>query len=175
MTDVKRYTQSGGVSLLYFDDDYAAAEQVAQWHLESPDVAALTARARELAAAQHLVFPESDTLLERCVVALLGGHLIPKGAPVLAVMAAANRDPARFENPDEIDFDRADNRHLAFGWAAHFCFGAPLARIEGRIAFKALLERLPGLALATPDGTAGTLVWRENLGLRGLKSLPVRF
>ena len=106
---------------------------------------------------------------------VLGGHLIPKGAPVLAVMAAANRDPARFENPDEIDFDRADNRHLAFGWAAHFCFGAPLARIEGRIAFKALLERLPGLALATPDGTAGTLVWRENLGLRGLKSLPVRF
>lgn len=81
MTDLKRYTQSGGVSLLYFDDDYAAAEQVAQWHLESPDVAALTARARELAAAQHLVFPESDTLLERCVVALLGGHLILQGPP----------------------------------------------------------------------------------------------
>jgi 5-methylcytosine-specific restriction protein B len=81
MTDLKRYTQSGGVSLLYFDDDYAAAAQVAQLPLESPDVQAITDRARELAAAQHLVFPDSDTLLERCVVALLGGHLILQGPP----------------------------------------------------------------------------------------------
>ena len=101
---------------------------------------------------------------------VLGGHVIPKGAPVLAVMAAANRDPARFENPDELDFDRPENRHLAFGWAAHFCFGAPLARIEARHAFKTLLGRLPGL-----EQTADALHWRENLGLRGLKSLPVRF
>ena len=101
---------------------------------------------------------------------VMGGKVIKKGAAVMAVMAAGNRDPERFVDPDTLDFARADNRHLAFGWAAHFCFGAPLARMEGRIAFNTLLGRLPGLALG-----AGRLEWRENLGLRGLKSLPVTF
>ncbi|GAA0336730.1 cytochrome P450 [Sphingomonas oligophenolica] len=101
---------------------------------------------------------------------VMGGKVIPKGAAVMAVMAAGNRDPRRFADPDRLDLERQDNRHLAFGWAAHFCFGAPLARMEGRIAFKALLGRLPDLALGE-----GKLEWRENLGLRGLKSLPVTF
>jgi cytochrome P450 len=101
---------------------------------------------------------------------VVGGTLIPKGAAVMAVMAAGNRDPERFTNPDELDFERTDNRHLAFGWAAHFCFGAPLARMEGRVAFRRLLDRLPGLSLET-----AAVEWRENLGLRGLKSLPVVF
>ncbi len=101
---------------------------------------------------------------------MMGGKLIRKGDAVMAVMAAGNRDPQRFADPDTLDFERADNRHLAFGWAAHFCFGAPLARMEGRIAFHALLGRLNDLALGE-----GKLVWRENLGLRGLKSLPVTF
>lgn len=101
---------------------------------------------------------------------LVGGTLIRKGAAVMAVMAAGNRDPARFADPDRLDFDRADNRHLAFGWAAHFCFGAPLARMEGRIAFRALLDRLPDVALGEDK-----LAWRENLGLRGLKSLRVTY
>jgi pimeloyl-[acyl-carrier protein] synthase len=101
---------------------------------------------------------------------IVGGTLIPKGAAVMAVMAAGNRDPDRFPNPDQLDFERADNRHLAFGWAAHFCFGAPLARMEGRIAFRCLLDRLHGLAL-----DAECVEWRENLGLRGLKALPVVF
>jgi pimeloyl-[acyl-carrier protein] synthase len=101
---------------------------------------------------------------------VLGGQLIRKGAAVMAVMAAANRDPRRFADPDTIDLARADNRHLAFGWAAHFCFGAPLARMEARIAFTRLLTRLPDLALASDR-----LVWRNNLGLRGLTSLPVVF
>jgi pimeloyl-[acyl-carrier protein] synthase len=100
----------------------------------------------------------------------VGGTLIPKGNAVMAVMAAGNRDPERFEHPDELDFTRSDNRHLAFGWAAHFCFGAPLARLEGRIALRALLDRLPNLALGTDR-----LAWRENMGLRGLKALPVTF
>jgi pimeloyl-[acyl-carrier protein] synthase len=100
----------------------------------------------------------------------LGGKLIRKRDAVMAVMAAGNRDPNRFSDPDKLDLTRTDNRHLAFGWAAHFCFGAPLARMEGQVGFSTLLRRLPNLALEP-----GKLVWRENLGLRGLKALPVSF
>ena len=100
----------------------------------------------------------------------LGGRLIKRGQVVIAVMGAANRDPDRFPDPDRLDIERADNRHLAFGWAGHFCFGAPLARIEGQVAFSALLRRLPGLRLATD-----AIAWRSNLGLRGLTALPVAF
>jgi pimeloyl-[acyl-carrier protein] synthase len=100
----------------------------------------------------------------------LGGKLIRKGQTVVAVLAAGNRDPERFSDPDVLNVKRGDKGHLAFGWAAHFCFGAPLARIEGQIAFGALLRRLNNLALASED-----FVWRENLGLRGLSALPVRF
>ncbi len=83
-------------------------------------------------------------------------------------MAAGNRDPQRFPDPDRLDFDRPDNRHLAFGWGAHFCFGAPLARLEGHIAFDTLLRRFPVIELLDQP-----LVWRDNLGLRGLKSLEL--
>ena len=101
----------------------------------------------------------------------LGGKQIRKRQAVIAVMGAANRDPERFHDPDRLDLSRADNRHLAFGWAAHFCFGAALARMEGQIAFQTLLRRLPNLQL----DPAARLVWRDNLGLRGLTSLPVYF
>lgn len=101
---------------------------------------------------------------------VLGGKEIRKRQAVIAVMAAGNRDPERFPDPDRLDLERKDNRHLAFGWAAHFCFGAPLARMEGQIAFSTLLRRLPRMSL-----TGAPLHWRENLGLRGLKELPVRF
>jgi cytochrome P450 len=100
----------------------------------------------------------------------LDGHLIKQRQAVIAVMGAANRDPERFPDPDRLDLTREDNRHVAFGWAGHFCFGAPLARIEGQIAFSTLLRRFPSLRLATPEVT-----WRPNLGLRGLTRLPVRF
>ena len=100
----------------------------------------------------------------------LGGRAIRRRQAVIAVMAAGNRDPERFADPDRLDLARPDNRHLAFGWAAHFCFGAPLARIEGQIAFATLLRRLPDLRLEP-----GPLVWRRNLGLRGLTALPVAF
>ncbi len=101
---------------------------------------------------------------------VLGGKQIKKRDAVMAVMAAANRDPERFPEPDRLDLTRQNNRHLAFGWAAHFCFGAPLARIEGQIAFSTLLRRLPNLGLEP-----GPLAWRQNLGLRGLIALPVSF
>ena len=100
----------------------------------------------------------------------LGGRVIRKGQAVMAVMAAANRDPERFPDPNHFDITRKDNRHLAFGYAAHFCFGAALARVEGQEAFAAIVGRLPGLELEP-----GNLVWRNNLGLRGLTALPVRF
>ncbi|MGH6958749.1 MAG: cytochrome P450 [Caulobacteraceae bacterium] len=101
--------------------------------------------------------PEDTTLRDK---------RIRKRDAVMAVMAAANRDPDRFPDPDRLDLTRPDNRHVAFGWAAHFCFGAPLARIEGQIAFSALLRRLGPLRLLPEP-----LVWRQNLGLRGLTAL----
>ena len=100
----------------------------------------------------------------------LGGKLIRKGQAVIAVMGAGNRDPERFPDPDRLDLARKDNRHLAFGWASHFCFGAPLARIEGQLTFEAIARRMVNLSLEP-----GPIVWRDNLGLRGLISLPVTF
>jgi hypothetical protein len=101
----------------------------------------------------------------------LGGKVIRKRQAVIAVMGAGNRDPERFPEPDRLDITRKNNQHLAFGWAAHFCFGAALARLEGQIAFDMILRRLPQLRL----NAQGPLVWRHNLGLRGLTSLPVAF
>src|SRR4051812_10267110 len=101
----------------------------------------------------------------------MGGKLIRKGQAVIAVMAAGNRDPERFEDPDRLDLGRTENRHLAFGWASHFCFGAALARIEGQLTFEALARRTTNLALAADR----PIVWRENLGLRGMTALHVTF
>jgi cytochrome P450 len=101
---------------------------------------------------------------------VLGGQQIEQGQSVIAVMGAANRDPARFADPDRFDLTRQDNRHLAFGWGPHFCFGAPLGRIEAQIAFETLLTRLPELELG-----GGPLQWRANLKLRGLEKLPIRW
>jgi cytochrome P450 len=100
----------------------------------------------------------------------MGGKKIQKRQAVIAVFAAANRDPARFPEPDKLDLRRTDNRHVAFAWGAHYCFGAPLARMEGIIAFETMLRRLPNIQLAPQE-----LVWRENLGLRGLKSIQITF
>ncbi len=100
----------------------------------------------------------------------MGGKTIRKRQAVIAVMGAANRDPERFPDPDRLDICRQDNRHLAFAWAAHFCFGAPLARLEGQIAFETMLQRMPNLSLEP-----GPVTWRANLGFRGLTSLPVTF
>ncbi len=100
----------------------------------------------------------------------MGGKTIRKGQAVMAIMAAGNRDPDRFAHPDTLMLDRADNKPLAFGWSSHFCFGAPLARMEAQIAVGTLLRRLPNLQLATSK-----LIWRDNSGLRGLTRLPVTF
>jgi cytochrome P450 len=100
----------------------------------------------------------------------LDGRHLQAGQTITLVMGAANRDPARFPDPDRFDIHRADNRHIAFGHGPHFCIGAPLARLEGQLALGTLLRRLPALRLATttPD-------WDPNILFRGLKSLPVTF
>jgi len=98
----------------------------------------------------------------------LGGVRIRRGQAVIAVMGSANRDRAQFTDPDRLDVARPDNHHLAFGWSAHFCFGAGLARLEGRLALEALLRRFPDPHLV-PDGQT----WRPNLGLRGMSTLMV--
>ncbi|WP_255767955.1 cytochrome P450 [Pseudarthrobacter sulfonivorans] len=99
----------------------------------------------------------------------LGDQLIPAGAPVVAWIGSANRDERQFQRPAEFDVDRAQNRHLAFGHGGHFCLGAPLARLEARIALEGLLSRLPGLAVV--EGSH--LERMESTIIYGLKDLPV--
>lgn len=91
---------------------------------------------------------------------------------MLAVLASANRDEKQFDHADDLNLSRENNRHVAFGLGAHFCLGAPLARIEGQIAINTLLRRLPRLQLAVP---VKALRWRATPVLRGLEALPVKF
>jgi pimeloyl-[acyl-carrier protein] synthase len=99
----------------------------------------------------------------------LRGKQISAGQPVIAVLGAANSDPARFPNPDGLDCTRSDNRHIAFGWGSHFCIGAMLARLEMRVALECLLD-LSNLRLQQKPP-----VWRTHLLFRGLTALLVTF
>jgi cytochrome P450 PksS len=101
----------------------------------------------------------------------VGGVTIPRGSRVVALLSSANRDEAVFEHPDQLDLARHPNRHLAFGLGIHYCLGAPLARLEGKIAIQALVQRFPDLALDVPPEK---LRWRHAISVRGLKALPVR-
>jgi alkylhydroperoxidase family enzyme len=102
----------------------------------------------------------------------IAGVTIPTGAQVIICMAAANRDEAKYADPESLDVNRAVTRHLAFGHGIHFCLGAPLARLEGRIALESLLRRFPHLTLAV---ASERLRWShgDGLVLRGLSELPV--
>ncbi|NBM17968.1 cytochrome P450 [Streptomyces sp. GC420] len=102
----------------------------------------------------------------------LGGQRIAAGDPVLVVLAAADRDPERFQEPDTLDLARRDNQHLGYGHGIHYCLGAPLARLEGQTALATLLRRLPDLRLAVDPAD---LRWRGGLIMRGLRTLPVEF
>lgn len=101
----------------------------------------------------------------------LHGQTIRRGDAVSIALAGAHRDPAAFPQPDAIDLTRADNRHLGFGLGVHYCLGAPLARVEGRVALETLL-RLPPLALAVAPAD---LRWHTNPILHGVRRLPVRW
>lgn len=97
----------------------------------------------------------------------VGGLPAPAGTTVLTMIGAANRDPAAHADAEAFDITRPPTRHLAFGQGIHFCLGSPLARLEGRIALRELLTRAPRMRLA------GEPVWKENVTLRGLSTLPV--
>ncbi|HXG35757.1 MAG TPA: cytochrome P450 [Dehalococcoidia bacterium] len=96
------------------------------------------------------------------------GKVIKEGQVVIAVLAAGNRDPEAFPDPDRFDITRRNNRHLSFGDGSHFCLGAALARTEAQIAVSALLE-----SLREPQLASEQLEWSNSFILRGLKSLPV--
>ena len=100
----------------------------------------------------------------------IGGGTVRKGQQVILLLAAANRDPERFADPDRLDITRDDTRHLAFSFGTHFCLGASLARLEGEIALGTLVRRFQGLKLQTEAPE-----YKENITLRGLASLPVAF
>ncbi len=101
----------------------------------------------------------------------VGGVMIPAGEPVLVVTSSANRDPGRFPDPDRLDVGRDASGHVAFGHGIHYCVGAPLARLEGEIAFGSLLSRFPRLSLAVEPSQ---LRWRPSSLIHGLETLPVR-
>jgi len=101
---------------------------------------------------------------------VLDGHELEEGSLVLVGIGAANHDPAVFTEPERLDVERDPNPHVAFGFGAHFCLGAQLARLEGEIALRALIERFPNMELEDEAPA-----YRSNPVLRGLVSLPVRF
>jgi cytochrome P450 len=114
--------------------------------------------------------PVQATVRVATAPAELGPHEVSAGALVVCGIGAANRDPAVFADPDHLDLGRAENHHLSFGFGAHFCLGAPLARLEAEVAFAGLLARFPRLRLGD-----GPIEFRPNPILRGLRALPVAF
>lgn len=100
----------------------------------------------------------------------LDGVRLRRGDRVMAMLAAANMDPAANPHPERLDLQRRPNRHIAFGTGIHFCLGHQLARIEGRCALKSLLTRWPDLALAVDESH---ITWRKRPGMRAIDRLPV--
>lgn len=102
----------------------------------------------------------------------IGGQLIHRGDIIITILASVNRDESQFTDPEELDIARQINRHIAFGQGIHICLGAPLARLEGDIAFTTLLTRFPDLRLHC---AREAVKWRGGFSLRGVESLPVAF
>jgi cytochrome P450 len=105
-------------------------------------------------------FPSEDIEID--------GQTIPAGTRVAVILAAGNRDPNRFPDPDRLDLTRGGHQHLAFGGGIHYCLGNALARIEAATAFRAILERFPSVELATDEPR-----YRDTILLRGLQALPL--
>jgi cytochrome P450 len=142
-------------------------EQLAMLRAEPDRIAAAVEELlRYDAPVPHSTFRYATAPIE------IGGAMIPAGAQVIISLAAANRDHQRYAAAEALDIERADVRHLAFGHGIHFCLGAALARMEGQLALRALLERFPELRLAVP---VAELHWNhgDGLVLRGLSELPI--
>ena len=142
--------------------------------LRNPGQAALVSARPELASAaveelNRFDGPAKISVRRAAVDIEMRGRTIPAGSKVLLAQAGANRDPRRFDRPDELDVERAENRNVAFGFGIHYCLGAPLARLEVRTLLPRMLARLPN---AEP---AGGLSYQPLLLTRGLVSLPIRY
>ena len=125
----------------------------------------------ESAVEEFLRYEPPVTRGARCAVVdfQLRGKQIRKGETLTHLIGAANRDPEQFPDPDRLDITRNPNKHLAFGQGIHFCIGAPLARLEAQIAFRAIVKRVPNLQLATDR-----VDYKPAMGIRSLEALPVR-
>ncbi|MFJ5726062.1 cytochrome P450 [Streptomyces sp. NPDC093149] len=152
---------SGTLALLRHPDQLAALR--ADWSLLENAVEEML---RYEGPVETTAFRYAKEALE------VGGTAIGAGESVAVVLAAASRDPRRFDRADGFDIRRDARGHMAFGYGIHHCLGAPLARMQGAIAFRTLLERCPGLAL---DVEPEALSWRPGLMLRGLHQLSVTF
>ncbi len=143
--------------------------------LRHPDQLAVLRQRPELipGAVEELLRYDSPVQRVRRITTcdiLIGGREIPKGTPITAFLGSANRDPHQFDRPDELDVTRPDVFPMSFGGGPHYCIGAALARLEGRIAFETLLDRFADLHL--DDGFENR--WHPNVAFRGLVELPLR-
>lgn len=137
-----------------------------QWRTLRDDPSLISNAIEEILRFESPVQAVARTVGEPVV---LSGIALEPPAIVVALIGAANRDPAVFENPDRFDITRKDTRSLSFGGGIHFCLGAQLARIEAAVVFETVLRRLPDLRLEKPDQPK----WRSSFTLRGLTELPV--
>ena len=143
--------------------------------LRHPDQLELLRRRPELlpGAIEELLRYDSPVQRVRRITTrdiVIGGRDIPKGTPVTAFLGSANRDPAQWDRPDELDVTRPDVFPMSFGGGPHYCIGAALARLEGRVAFETLLDRFDDLRLAESFEDR----WHPNVAFRGLVELPLR-
>jgi cytochrome P450 len=145
----------------------ALLRQREQWELLCDDPELVPGAVEELLRYDSPVQATSRICLEDVP---MSGGTIRRGHEVILPLGSANRDPEVFEDPERLDVTRKDVRHLSFSQGIHYCLGAPLARLEAQIAFRALVERFPKLELAVDEPE-----WRRNFILRGPKALPVRF
>lgn len=138
-----------------------------QWQILSQDSRLIPSAVEEIMRYDNPVQIAYRSAAEDVEV---GGKHIRKGQLVNSILAAGNRDPERFSDPDKFDVRRDEGRHLGFGLGIHFCIGAPLVRLEAQIAFGAILRRFPHLRLASEK-----LEWQEHPIFRGVTSLPLLF
>lgn len=144
--------------------------------MQHPDQMALLKREPALVETAVEEFLRYDGAVERSTTRYaaedvrISGQLIRRGTPVIVVLGGANRDPGQYADAAQLDITRQNNKHLGFGYGIHYCLGAPLARLEGRIAINTLIQRLPDPRLAMP---VSELRYRASPVVRGLVRLPV--